>query len=597
MHSEAASIGDLKGLSANTQVMVRIAVFSAWADLQIASTEQKYLDKVVKPHVARLTPLWLSSLREYAQLRFEPDASSSSAAIISQGPDTLYAALSREILLKFYQESWLRFVDAIASLIDEDSEFVFNALDGKLDQPSTNGDTPHDNELINYREEPTAFFFVLFGLAFEALAARFDDSDATARSRRLDILQALKRILRPSVAGTAIYQDVVFGETMDLLDRMVLTEGLDVQTIIVEIARNLCIVHPSSRKPDDTEDETLSDDIDQLFELTRIIVLVLAGLIPGLAESNRPVRADITDEGVVLVRLALDALVDAAEVFPSIIKSDLHACILHLFITILGTGSCQAAVVPTALPIFRRFLDSISRNASSETRKQIHNTLSRFLLILKNAQKRENEASLPCEKNTLLASTILITTAAPALVASDKAVAGLTIEVAEALSNPTTTKMAAGCARSLLLMSDQNNSVHAPIATLLLPRVISFLTSPVDLEELDTSTSVLAASLVSFATGPRTTGARRPPAYALVMETLLSAPSLGGGAAAAPRLLALAAADQGAFRAVVAGMSADRRAELERVLRDGQGGGGGGEKERDDGAGMKEHTIALRMDF
>jgi len=78
-----------------------MAVYSAWAGLQIASTEQKYLESVVKPHVAGLTPLWLSSLREYARLRFEPDISSTSAAaMLSQSSDSLYAALSRETLLK-----------------------------------------------------------------------------------------------------------------------------------------------------------------------------------------------------------------------------------------------------------------------------------------------------------------------------------------------------------------------------------------------------------------------------------------------------------------------------------------------------------------
>ncbi|KAF2156259.1 HEAT repeat protein-like protein [Myriangium duriaei CBS 260.36] len=592
--SEAASIGDLQGLSANTQVMVRMAVFSAWADLQIASTEQKYLEKVVKPHVARLTPLWLSSLREYARLRFEPDASSSN--MISQDPETLYAALSRETLLKFYQDSWLRFVDAIASLIDEDSEFVFDALDGKADQPTTNGINHDKNELINYREEPTAFFFVLFGLAFEALAARFDDSDAIARARRLDILNALKKILRPSVAGTAIYQDAVFSESMDLLDRMVLTEGLDVQTSIVEIARNMCIVHPSSRKLDDAEDESLSDDIDQLFELTRIIVLALAGLIPGIADSNRPIRAEISDEGVVVVRLALDALVDAAEVFPSIIKSDLHACILHLFITILGTGSCQAAVVPTALPIFRRFVDSISRTASSETRNQIHNTLSRFLLILQNAQKRENEASLPCEKNTLLASTILVTTAHSTLAANDKLIPRLAIEVAEALSNPTTTKMAAGCARSLLLMVDKNNAIHGPIAAVLLPRLVAFLATPSDLEELDETASILAAALVAFATSSKTSSpAARAAAYNVVIAALLARVQATDSAAQdiPSKLLGLAAADQGAFRAAVLRLGQEERGVMERVLREGQGRGEERVQERE----AEGHTIALRMDF
>lgn len=81
--------------------MVRIAVLSAWAELQVASSEQKYLVKVVEPHIAKLTPLWLSSLQEFARLRFEPDISSNAGpAQPAEGLDTTYAALNRQTLLK-----------------------------------------------------------------------------------------------------------------------------------------------------------------------------------------------------------------------------------------------------------------------------------------------------------------------------------------------------------------------------------------------------------------------------------------------------------------------------------------------------------------
>lgn len=98
---ETTDIGDLKGLNSNARVMVKMALFSAWARLQIASAEQEYLVDVVKPYLARLTPLWLSSLQEYARLRFEPDISGS----LGTGPqssdlDEVYAALNRETLLK-----------------------------------------------------------------------------------------------------------------------------------------------------------------------------------------------------------------------------------------------------------------------------------------------------------------------------------------------------------------------------------------------------------------------------------------------------------------------------------------------------------------
>jgi hypothetical protein len=81
--------------------MVKMALFAAWARLQIASIDQDYLNEVVQPYLATLTPLWLSSLQEYARLRFEPDISGS----LGTGPqstnlDEVYAALNRETLLK-----------------------------------------------------------------------------------------------------------------------------------------------------------------------------------------------------------------------------------------------------------------------------------------------------------------------------------------------------------------------------------------------------------------------------------------------------------------------------------------------------------------
>jgi hypothetical protein len=93
-------IGDLKGLNSNARVMVKLALFSAWARLQIASIEHEYLNSVVQPYLAKLTPLWLSSLQEYARLRFEPDISGSLGTSASGDLDEVYAALNRETLLK-----------------------------------------------------------------------------------------------------------------------------------------------------------------------------------------------------------------------------------------------------------------------------------------------------------------------------------------------------------------------------------------------------------------------------------------------------------------------------------------------------------------
>lgn len=95
------AVGDLRGLSFNAQTMIRMAVLSAWAELQVASREQTYLVKVMEPYITKLTPLWLSSLQEFARLRFEPDISNSvGPARTDESLDTTYAALNRQTLLK-----------------------------------------------------------------------------------------------------------------------------------------------------------------------------------------------------------------------------------------------------------------------------------------------------------------------------------------------------------------------------------------------------------------------------------------------------------------------------------------------------------------
>jgi len=101
---------------------------------------------------------------------------------------------------------------------------------------------------INYRDEAVAFFFVLFVIAFGALVGRSTNNTTLTSERTLAVLRAMQKIVRPSVAGLAIYQEAIFSESMDLFDRLILTEGVEVQTIVVQIAHGLCLSHPSARR-------------------------------------------------------------------------------------------------------------------------------------------------------------------------------------------------------------------------------------------------------------------------------------------------------------------------------------------------------------
>lgn len=598
---EMHTIGELKGLSSNAQIMVKMAVFSAWAELQVASTEQKYLVEVLKPYISILTPLWLSSLREFARLRFEPDISMTlGPPSLSGSLDSIYMAFCRETLLRFYQDSWLKLVGAIASLIEQDCDFVFDALDGKpTDIPNTNGYSSGND--INYRDEPVAFFFVLFGIIFEALTARSGSDTLATKEQTLEILQALKKIFHPSVSGHVIYKEVIFSETIDLLDRLVLTEGLDVQMIIVQIGRGLCLAHPFATKPGQTEEEDLSEDIEQLFELTRIIVLVLAGLLPNLTDNPQSVQQRLTDESISLIVTSLSALVDAAEVFPSIIKTDLHACIIHIFATILGTGSCQKTVVPQSLPILKRFINSISIVQEKSVRDsdnsliQIRSCLKRFLSIYLHAQKRESEVSLYCIRNSLLAIATLFTSGENRLSASEPVVKQFLDEVLECLNDSMTAKAAASCVRLLLLQMPKTPADQS-ISYYLLPRLIRFVTNS-KIKDPENTRSLIMHTLTIFVT--TLVGEANIVAISIILPALLARANKEGPTVykeTSARLLDLASIDQNAFRSVVSEVNREQKQFMESVIVAGREIQAQQGSQADD-LEYNRPAITLRMDF
>lgn len=383
---------------------------------------------------------------------------------------------------------------------------------------------------------------------------------------------------------------------MELFDRLALTEDLDVQLVIVDIARNLCLTHPSARGKD-SNGEHLSDDIEQLFELTRIIVLVLAGVLPNLAERNPSVRPQLPDEAVSVIHTSLEALVDASEIFPSIIKTDLHASILHIFATILSTGACQANVVPQAFPVFKRFLQTIApASPSTASSDLIHSCLHRFLSILAHAQRRESETSLPCAKNTLLASTILLTNASRSLAPNDPLIARTLDEMFTCLEDIGLAKVVASCLRSLILVSPKNETDES-IARYLFPQLLRF-TADTKLPDPENARSLTAHALTSFVT--TTSGDASSAAMCVVVPMLLTRASAEGKPVyleTSKRLLELAGGNlTPVFRGVVAKMSAGQRTFMESVIREGGGVGrsvaGGREN-----VGETEPSIALKLNF
>ena len=106
---------------------------------------------------------------------------------------------------------------------------ILAAMDGK--DPTSPSKSPSPT-----RSEPTSFFFVVFGLVYDALATSSTDSTSTGASRdkAITALEALKSLVRPEYSGKAILEPVIFEEFSALCYRMAMTESAAVQVHLVE---------------------------------------------------------------------------------------------------------------------------------------------------------------------------------------------------------------------------------------------------------------------------------------------------------------------------------------------------------------------------
>lgn len=112
---------------------------------------------------------------------------------------------------------------------------VLAAMDG---QDASSQATP---STAPSKDEPTAYFFVIFGLVFEALTASSADANATpaALEAAVTSLEALRSLVKPEYAGKAILELSTFDELSNLFYRMAMTAAPIVQLNLVAVLASL----------------------------------------------------------------------------------------------------------------------------------------------------------------------------------------------------------------------------------------------------------------------------------------------------------------------------------------------------------------------
>lgn len=108
--------------------------------------------------------------------------------------------------------------------------YILAAMDGEDSLEATNLNSKS-------RGEPTAFFYIVFGLVYDALTNASTDaaSGLTSREGSIAALQTLKHLVRPEYSGRAILEPIIFKEFSSLCYRMAVTESAVVQLHLIDV--------------------------------------------------------------------------------------------------------------------------------------------------------------------------------------------------------------------------------------------------------------------------------------------------------------------------------------------------------------------------
>lgn len=172
---------------------------------------------------------------------------------------------------------------AVATLLKVSNPYMLRAVDGLGDDDSDALPSPH-------RSDPAVFFWILFGLSFEALCTAPSSANSAATSIQTVTLEALGGLLRPDVAGTVLNDQDLFDEVCNLCLRLALTEAAEVKARVLDITVGLVqlfvrdLPATGAVNGSDVNDRAARGD-RRLMQCLRIAVAVLRESVPASSTS------------------------------------------------------------------------------------------------------------------------------------------------------------------------------------------------------------------------------------------------------------------------------------------------------------------------
>lgn len=404
---------------------IQLAILNCWAVLNVNFTGsdgvmEPEFDVILKKYSKLLISLWILVLKELSNLKYnQPN--------------------SKE--LKLYGEYWLNFVGVLSLILEKDPTVVKEFL----------------------QEEEENFFFVMFCQCSESLIKNQNVSQ---------VLVSVNRLVKiPDLAKT-LFCDDVFGEVIDLLDRLIIMEEeIETKCKVVDTVKILFETI--------SIDTTLSENsVAKFFELLRVAMLPLFEIFPFLRQDFNPEdQANIlllkkcnSQSIIAMANKQFSVLAQMTQGFPENKRADLISCMLYLIAKFFEFQDDE--LISTVLPFLKTIV--------AQARGMDTDLLGPFVKILKANGLFEYKLS---KKNTMITIVILITGGDIHL--NEEEATRFAKFLLEVLSDKSIASTSIQSIKSIINNTKQSGQTTAKITRLILGPILDSLVEDKETEEVD----------------------------------------------------------------------------------------------------------------
>lgn len=287
---------------------IQLSILNCWANLRVNLEEQEEtepeFEEILNKYSDLLTSLWILLLKDFSTTKYN---------------------LPHSKELQLYSTYWLNFVGVLSLELEKDHDLIRRFLE----------------------EEESNFFFVMFCQCAEALIKNQNVSE---------VLHSVNRLMQIPELVQTLFSDEMFGEVIDLLDRLVLMEDdPEIKCRVIDIVSTM--FHAAFQGKTDT---------DKLLELLRVTLLPLFDIFPFLRLDFSPDNATHklllkhcnSATNLLILKKLVSVAVQMTLLFEADVQSDLASCVLYIFAKIYEHG--DDVLVGVVLPFLKTLVSESS---------------------------------------------------------------------------------------------------------------------------------------------------------------------------------------------------------------------------------------------